>query len=164
LLLGPHSARRLCLLLVSHWQYHRNFKVAQLRLGLSLNSNGRLCSGFRCFKANPCRNSAFFPTLAVSVVHPSSHTYTPLALDSCSPSSSLHTLPLRTTFPSFSSVYMFKRVKKQPLAYFKRQVHLLSTDFLPSILDERNDSLRVIWLPPLYSTSYGSSKTTKLHS
>ena len=38
---------------------------------------------------------------------------------SCSPSSSAHTLPLRTTFPSFSLVYMCKRAKKQPPAYSK---------------------------------------------
>ena len=48
---------------------------------------------------------------------------------SCSLSSSPHTLPLRTTFPSFSLVYMYKRAKKQRLACSKWYVRLLSTDF-----------------------------------
>ena len=47
---------------------------------------------------------------------------------SCSPSSSPHTLPLRTTFPSFSLVYMYKRAKKQRLAYSKWYARFLSAD------------------------------------
>ena len=78
---------------------------------------------------------------------------------SCSRSSSAHTLPLRTTCPSFSLVYTYKRAKKQPLAYFKWQV--LSSQLTAICTERADDSLRVIWLPPLYSTSYGSSKTAK---
>jgi hypothetical protein len=158
LLLGPPSARG----------YAKQAQPPSVRVGATVptvraatprpHSHGRPCSGFRCFKANSCRNSALFLTLAVFVVHPSSqHTHI---------AALLHHQPIHCPSVQLSPLSLWSICTREP----RSSPSLTSSGKfiffqLTSIYTERaNDSLRVIWVPPLYSTSYGSSKISKLQS
>jgi len=83
-----------------------NFEVAQLLLGIS-HPNGRLCSGFRCFKANPCRNSALIQLLRYLWFYPSSHTHIHIA-------ALLHHHPIRCASLQLSPLSLWTICTREP--------------------------------------------------
>jgi hypothetical protein len=98
-----------------------------------------------------------FQLSAVFVVHPSSHTHTQMLSFIISPYSAPP-----YNFPLFL-FGLYVQESQEAAPRLLQLASIIFSQLTSFILNERtNDSLRVIWVAPLYSTSYGSFKTTKL--